>query len=254
MDLAALDLAVVSLAERPDLEPALNQLATSWPRFMLEDPAAWMMTLLHDHPRFQLALLAGDRPVAKAYSVPFAWDGDEASLPETGWDTVLATGVIGALRGREPTAVSALEISIDPGWQGKGLSRVLVDALRSAAERAGFADLVAPVRPSRKSDHPHVPMAEYVTWRREDGLPYDPWLRVHVRAGGRIVKACPASMVIPGSLAQWRSWTGLPFDRSGPVDVPGALTPVQVSVEHDHAVYVEPNVWVRHGTSAGHQT
>ena len=249
-----MDLAVVSLAERPDLAPALNQLATSWPRFMFEDPAAWMMTLLQDHPRFQLALLAGGRPVAKAHSVPFAWDGDETSLPDTGWDTILATGVIGAVRGREPTAVSALEISIDPDWQRKGLSRLLVDALRSAAQQAGFTDLVAPVRPSRKSDHPQVPMAEYVTWRREDGLPYDPWLRVHVRAGGRIVKVCPASMAIPGSLAQWRSWTGLPFDRSGPVDVPGALTPVQVSVEHDHAVYVEPNVWVRHRTGAVHQS
>jgi hypothetical protein len=157
--------------------------------------------------------------------------------------------VIGAVRSRAPTALSALEISIDPDWQRKGLSRVLVDALRSAAARAGFTDLVAPVRPSRKSDHPQVPMAEYVTWLREDGLPSDPWLRVHVRAAGRIVKVCPASMVIPGSLAQWRSWTGLPFDRSGPVDVPGALTPVQVSVEHDHAVYVEPNVWVRHDSA-----
>ena len=253
MDLAAQDLAVVSLAERPDLEPALHQLPTSWPRFMLEDPAAWMMALLPDHPRFQLALLAGGRPVAKAYSVPVGWDGEETSLPDTGWDTILATGVIGAVRGRAPTALSALEISIDPDWQGRGLSRVLLDGLRSAAARAGFADLVAPVRPSRKSDHPQVPMADYVTWQRPDGLPYDPWLRVHVRTGGRVVRVCPASMVVPGSLAQSRSWTGLPFDRSGPLDVPGALTPVQVSVEHDHAVYVEPNVWVRHGTGAGHQ-
>ena len=28
--------------------------------------------------------------------------------------------------------------------------------------------------------------------------------------------------------------------------VPGALTPVEVNVAHDRAVYVEPNVWVRH--------
>ena len=122
--------------------------------------------------------------------------------------------------------------------------------MRSAAGRAGFADLVAPVRPSRKAEHPEVPMAEYVKWLRDDGLPYDPWLRVHVRAGGRIVRVCPASMVIPGSLAQWREWTGLPFDRSGPVVVPGALCPVQVSVEHDSAVYVEPNVWIRHPTGS----
>jgi hypothetical protein len=28
--------------------------------------------------------------------------------------------------------------------------------------------------------------------------------------------------------------------------VPGALSPVHVSAEHDHAVYVEPNLWVHH--------
>jgi GNAT superfamily N-acetyltransferase len=237
---------VVSRAERPDLREAMNELPTSWPRFMMEDPASWMMSLLNDHPAFQLALLDGDRVVAKANSVPFAWDGDEASLPDTGWDTVLARGVIGGARGRTPTALSALEIAIDPAWQGKGLSRVMVDGLRAAAVGAGFCDLVAPVRPSRKSDRPDQPMAEYVARMRADGLPEDPWLRVHVRAGGRVVRVCPASMVIPGTLAQWREWTGLPFDRDGEVTVPGALTPVHVSLAHDHAVYVEPNVWVRH--------
>jgi hypothetical protein len=53
-------------------------------------------------------------------------------------------------------------------------------------------------------------------------------------------------MVIPGTLAQWREWTGLPLDASGDIDVDGALVPVHVSVEHDYAVYVEPNVWVHH--------
>jgi hypothetical protein len=240
------DLTVASLAERVDLAEAVHELPTSWPPFMLEDPASWMMSLLREHPEFQLVLLVGDRLVAKAHSVPFQWDGVAASLPDTGWDAVLARGVIGAARGRQPTALSALEISIDPEWQGKGLSRVLVEGLRAAAAGAGFADLVAPVRPSRKADHPDVPMDEYVTWRRPDGLPYDPWLRVHTRVGGTVLKVCPASMVVPGTLAMWRSWTGLPFDRSGTVVVPGALSPVHVSVEHDHAVYVEPNVWVRH--------
>ena len=51
---------------------------------------------------------------------------------------------------------------------------------------------------------------------------------------------------MPGSLAQWREWTGLPFDRTGDVIVPGALVPVHCDAEHDHAVYVEPNVWVKH--------
>ncbi|HEY6738338.1 MAG TPA: hypothetical protein VI076_05765 [Actinopolymorphaceae bacterium] len=89
-------------------------------------------------------------------------------------------------------------------------------------------------------------MSQYIEQRRDDGLPEDPWLRVHVRAGGRIVKVAPTSMVIVGSLEEWRSWTGLPFDRDGDVAVPEALVPVQCNLTHGYAVYVEPNVWVRH--------
>jgi hypothetical protein len=85
-----------------------------------------------------------------------------------------------------------------------------------------------------------MPIEAYAAMVREDGMPQDPWLRVHVRAGGRIVATCKRAMVIPGTLDEWRSWTGLPFDESGPVVVPGALVPVQCSVEHDYAVYVEP--------------
>jgi hypothetical protein len=28
--------------------------------------------------------------------------------------------------------------------------------------------------------------------------------------------------------------------------VPGALRPIHVSLEQDHAVYVEPNIWLHH--------
>ena len=40
--------------------------------------------------------------------------------------------------------------------------------------------------------------------------------------------------------------SAIAFDRSGEVIVPGALVPVHASLEHDHAVYVEPNLWVHH--------
>ena len=53
-------------------------------------------------------------------------------------------------------------------------------------------------------------------------------------------------MVVAGTLAEWREWTGLPFDHHGDVVVPQALVPVRCDVTHNHAVYVEPNVWVRH--------
>ncbi|MEU9319777.1 hypothetical protein [Streptomyces sp. NPDC048295] len=71
-----------------------------------------------------------------------------------------------------------------------------------------------------------MPMAEYLGRRRDDGLPADPWVRVHVRAGGTIERIAPASMAVSGSSARWRQWTGLPFDRDGAVEVTGAPTPV----------------------------
>ena len=64
--------------------------------------------------------------------------------------------------------------------------------------------------------------------------------------GARIVKVAPCSMVIAGTLAEWRDWTGLRFAESGPAIVPDALSPVHVSLEQDHAVYVEPNIWLHH--------
>ena len=124
-----------------------------------------------------------------------------------------------------------------------------MEALRDNAGRLGFAELLAPVRPNGKTDV-HESMADYAFRTREDGLPVDPWLRVHVRAGGRVDRVAPRSMVIPGTVEEWREWTGLAFDRTGAVEVPGALAPVLCDAEHGVAVYVEPNVWVRHRTGA----
>jgi GNAT superfamily N-acetyltransferase len=238
---------VCTLADRPDLAGALLDLPTSWPAFMLEDPTASLINLLPARfPELQLALLDGDLVIGKGHAVPFHWPRPLTALPDTGWDWVIVRAVWDQ---RPPTAVSALEISIDPAHQGAGLSRLMVEAMAGATRRLGLTDLVAPVRPSRKAAEPDTPMAEYAVRRRPDGLPADPWLRVHARLGATILRVCPVSMTIPGTLAQWRAWTDLPFDTPGPVRVPGALVPVQVSVDHDQAVYVEPNVWMHHRLS-----
>jgi GNAT superfamily N-acetyltransferase len=183
--------------------------------------------------------------VACAHSVPFVLRDD--ALPDTGWDFVIRNGLLASLHGQEPDAISAVEIAIRPDRQGTGLSAQLLTAMRDNAARHGFAELLAPVRPSGKTDV-HEPMSTYALRVRDDGLPVDPWLRVHVRAGGRIAKVAPRSMVVPGTLEEWRDWTGLPFDATGPVVVPKALAPVHCDVEHGVATYVEPNVWVVHPT------
>jgi GNAT superfamily N-acetyltransferase len=213
---SVVSLTIVTLADRPDLAKAVEEMETGWPSFMLNDPMGWnLATASHLFPAYQLAALDGDRVVAKGHSAPIRWSGQADDLPDQGWDDVLGRAVRAANGGRPPTAVSALEITIDPARRGQGISRLMVSAMRDNARRLGYLDLVAPVRPSAKHEQGREPMSVYVERRRDDGLPVDPWLRVHARLGGVIVKVCPASMSISGSLEQWRAWTGLSFDHSG---------------------------------------
>ncbi|MER7457863.1 N-acetyltransferase [Micromonospora sp. NPDC126480] len=244
-----MDLEIVTLAERPDLAPLLDDFDGAWPEFMSWDPMAslyYAVADLHypDHVLLALDPAAPGRAVARAYSVPLSWTADE--LPPGGWDRVVQRATVNRLAGTTPNLVSALEICVRPEARSRGVSARMLGAMRANAQRLGFTELVAPVRPSGKHTVPDEPMREYAFRVRDDGLPVDPWLRVHVRAGGRIDSVAPRSMTIPGTLAEWRAWTGLPFDRTGPVHVPHALVPVWCDVAQDHAVYVEPNVWVRH--------
>jgi GNAT superfamily N-acetyltransferase len=245
---------VHTLAARPDLMASADQIGPQvWPEFMFWDPTgAVYFSRLSDYSEY--VLVAEDDDVkgiaaARACSVPFAMDvgdGPRAELPLDGWDGVLRWADSDRQTGRKPTTVSALEIAIRPELQRSGFSKVMVEALRANTRRLGFGELVAPVRPNRKHLEPLTPMSEYVYRQRQDGLPEDAWMRVHARLGAIIDKVAPTSMTITGSLPQWRGWTSLSFEHSGDVVVPGALVPVHVSVEHDHAAYVEPNVWMRH--------
>ncbi|WP_369360916.1 N-acetyltransferase [Streptomyces sp. cg2] len=258
---------ITTLAERPALVPRIYDIDENWPAFIPHDPvaAAYLGRVPEDFPHYCVVATEGERVVARGLSVPFEADVDTDAdvdvdggeeLPDGGWDRVLTWAFRDrrAMRGRErhqehrtrKTVAGALEITVDTACLGRGLSSRMLAALRDAVGRQGHDTLLAPVRPTAKHLEPHVPMAEYIRRRRGDGLPADPWLRVHVRAGGTIEKVAPASMTVSGSLGQWRRWTGLPFDRDGRIEVPGALVPVHCDVAQDHAVYVEPNVWVRH--------
>jgi GNAT superfamily N-acetyltransferase len=239
---------ITTLAERPEYLERMYDFADAWPAFMHNDPIgnAFMGQVPVNFADQCVVATEDGELVAHGRSIPFVFpDEDRTELPAGGWDRVLHWGFQDLRNGRTPNVSSALEILIRPSHLGRGLSHDMLAALREAVKAKGHTALYAPVRPNGKSD-PYLPMTEYIEERRSDGLPQDPWLRVHVKAGGTILQVAPRSMVIAGSLDEWRSWTGLPFDKTGDVVVPRALVPVHADVAHDHAVYVEPNVWVRH--------
>jgi GNAT superfamily N-acetyltransferase len=242
------EIEITTLAERPEVTTYLGDFWNVWPQFMLQD-------LIADALIGQVATEFADQCliatedgelVAHSRSIPFGFPlEDRTELPSRGWDQVLQWGFEDLRFERETNVSSALEIVIKPTHLGRGLSYRMLQAMRDAVKAKGHTTLYAPVRPNGKADA-RMPMSQYVDQTREDGLPVDPWLRVHVKAGGKIVKVASTSMLIAGSLAEWRTWTGLPFDQTGEVIVPQALVPVLADVDHDRAIYAEPNVWIQH--------
>ncbi len=251
--LDTMDLLISTLSARPDFGDLVNDFPDPQVApFLYQDAvsAALFERLQVVHPEFCLLAVdprAPDVPVAKLVTMPFTWAGDPArELPAGGYDAVLLAAAQDALAGRRGNVVSALLAMVRPEARGQGVSAQLLAAARRNTARLGYPALVAPVRPTLKHEHPEVPMERYAAWRRPDGLPVDPWLRVHHRAGGRLVSIAPHSMTITGTLAEWRMWTGLPFDSFGPIWVSGGLVPVHCDLHRNIATYIEPNVWFYH--------
>ena len=91
-------------------------------------------------------------------------------------------------------------------------------------------------------------MAEYMNWQKVDGLPFDPWLRVHIKAGGTVAGICNRSMDISGTVSDWEKWTDFQFPGTGDYVIDEALVPININKEEDIGSYSEPNVWITHST------
>lgn len=247
-----------SYAEQPEVKREVFKAVKhpAWQYdFMFEDEVANRLwdRLENDFAPYQFVLRdedAGGTIAAVGHTLPFCWTASLAELPDRGWDGIFEQAVADYDAGRAPNMMTAIEASIAPAYQGKGVSRRILETMRGMAQGHGFASLVAPVRPSWKAKYPLTPMDRYVAWTDAGGAPFDPWLRTHWRMGARIVKVAPRSMRVPGSIAEWEQWTGLKFPESGAYIVPGALEPVQIDCEQDLGVYIEPNVWMHHAIAS----
>ncbi len=237
--------AVLTAEERPDLwEQARSMFREVWPEYNHHGnhSGEYFGALFPRHAHLQVLLV--DRTtgalVARGRSIPFAWDGTLEDLP-AGIDAVGRRGIDDRL---SPTALSALAAEVVPDHQGQGLSRLLLQAMAAAARRAGLAPLVAPVRPSWKDRYPLTPIERYASWKRDDGLPFDPWLRAHARLGATILRTETKSLRIEAPVADWERWTKMTFPEDGEFVFPSGLAPLRV--RDGTGSYWEPNVWMLH--------
>lgn len=221
-----------------------------WPRFMLHDPVAnenWH-ELLERFPEYQYALVdtENNHVAGMGNSFPLRWDDALENLPETGWDWAFTEAVKNHKQGITPNYQCAIQIIIHPEYRSQRLSAPMIQAVRSVTRDQGLQALIIPIRPREKSDYPLISMDDFVTWKTQEGLPFDAWLRAHTRQGARILKVCHESKTVRGTRAEWETWTDLKFPQSGRYIIPGALNPIEMNVEKDEGIYIEPNVWIVH--------
>lgn len=218
------------------------------PRFLSHDSTLvrYWSRLEESFPDFQYCLVdeGSGQTAAIGRSIPLDFGGMWGELPEEGFDWVLAKGFEDQAVGRRPTLVSALYIEIAATHRNQQLSARMIKIMRQIGQEQGFHQMIAPVRPSLKHRYPLIDIETYLDWQTAEGLPLDPWLRVHVRLGGQVVGLCRRAMTVSGTSEEWAAWTGIAFPGDGDYVIPWGLVPVQM--RGGRGEYVEPGVWVLH--------
>jgi Acetyltransferase (GNAT) family len=244
-----LSLELIRLSDYDDGVDVVEALSHAhWPEFLFHTTAIerhWSV-LLERFPECQLVIrdLPTGTLVGTANSIPFALGSSNLAARQDGWDGVLRAGT--APDAPPPDTLSALSVLIVPAHRRPGAALLALRGMKQIAREHGFRELVAPVRPTLKHSYPLASFDRYVRWQRSDGEAFDPWIRKHMNLGGAVVGPAWQSMRVEASIADWERWTGMSLPESGSYIIPHALVPVEVDRDTDRALYVEPNLWIRH--------
>lgn len=244
----------VRFSDDPRLWEHIGSLSAEvWPEYNLHGDVLnqFWSRLYEVFPDYQFVLYdeEADEVLAEAHTIPVAWDGTVEGLGP-GIDASIRAGFELHAKGGSASALCALAAEIPPQNRDRRLAGVILQHMTAMARSAEFGRLIAPVRPNWKDRYPLTPIGRYTAWVREDGQPFDPWLRVHKRMGGEISVPIPESMRITGTVAEWEAWTAMSFPESGEYVFPAGLATVRIDREADVGSYWEPNVWIIHSVSA----
>ena len=223
----------------------------SWPAFFIgsEVNRTYWKQLYQLFPDFQVGIADETGNIAAAgNSIPIHWNGKKPDLPG-GWDDAVVKGFeTGRDRGKtaRPNTLCVLAGIVNKKFKSKGMSYEIIKTMKMIAREKGFQYVIIPVRLTQKEQFPYMSLEEYCRKTRSDGLPFDPWLRVHLRLQGEIIGYCHFSQRVTGTVREWETWTGRTFEKSGRYLIKGAMQPVEINVGKDCGIYDDLAVWVRH--------
>jgi hypothetical protein len=219
-----------------------------WPKFLAHDEVARRLIPSVERLFGDLSLMVledEDAIIAGGWGVPIRWNGQIDDLPG-GWDGALERAVEAHEQDVQANTLCAMATEVIASKRSTGLGGGVLSALRSRGAARGLTRMIAPARPTLKHRYPLTPVERYAAWTRDDGEPFDPWIRTHTRVGARVLATTTQAMRIVASVAEWEEMSGLTFPDTGDYIVPDALCPIQIDRDRDQGVYVEPAIWVEH--------
>jgi GNAT superfamily N-acetyltransferase len=222
--------------------------ANTWPELIQHDEQVnyYWPHLYDEFLDVQFALFDDEKLVGIGNAMHLNWQQPFEELPEGGVRWAMKKATREAKKEQSSNLLVAMQILIEQAYRNQGMSYKMVNIMKQVASAQGIDHVALPVRPTLKSKFPLIPMEEYITWVKSDGLPFDPWLRVHLKLGGKIVSVCSRSMYMEGTPLEWEEWSGMQFPGSGQYIVDRALNPITIDLQSNIGTYVEPNVWVIH--------
>lgn len=238
---------VFSLIENEEYKDDILSInAKAWPEFMLNWDCKDWSHLYTTFAKYQILLINDDEElIAYGHTIPIYWDKDICLIHDN-LKTLIEMAVKNYQEELQPNILLALAAVVSENHKGKGLSFKLVKSMKDLALKNNIEDLIIPVRPTLKIKYPLIPIADYVEWKNKDGMPVDPWLRVHKRLGGEVFKTAEISMVIKGKIEEWERWTNLEIYGSGKYIFEGALNPINIDIKKNLGIYTDPCVWVHY--------
>lgn len=238
---------IITLSRKPHLAEQIDRLSKqSWAKFLRQADTRHWRSLFTTFADFQILFCApADEVIAVGHTIPFIWDGTIDDLPST-MNEIMDRAMDAYESRRKPTTLSAVAAMVARPFQKQGLSSEVLQAMRSLAVENNLQNFIAPVRPTLKSSYPLTPIERYAEWKRSDGSPFDPWLRVHWKLGAVPLKVIPKSMTVSGTVEEWEEWTDMKFPETGEYIISGALQPLSINREQNTGYCDDPNVWMQH--------
>ncbi len=237
---------VTTIDQSPDHAEKLEILSQqTWPEFLFHADDDQWEELSNRFASYQLLFISGNDLAGVGHTVPLHWNNENDSLPNTINEIILSAIQCRELN-KSPNTLAALAVMVSGRYRDQELSTEILAAMKLSANENNLKSLIVPVRPTLKSQYPITPFDQYVTWKRADGSPFDPWVRVHWKLGALVLGIAPKALTVEGTVEEWENWTDMRFPANGEYIVEGALQPIIIDRANNVGRYEDPNLWMLH--------